>query len=96
MLDSKYFDSFVGDVVSDSLCSYHYFFNPQKQQIYQNSQLLVAMAVNLGINRMPDVQTVTTLDVVSFLTPRLFAHKLNPQDPECRRTICGVYVVSAG
>jgi hypothetical protein len=77
---------------------YHYYFKPDSQQIYQLSQLLVAMAVELGITKR-DHQPFYNMpfdpeDLGN--KPELKAReKLQPAEIEAKRAFLGCYYLSS-
>lgn len=69
---------------------YHFYFEPDREQIYQLSQMAAAMVVDLGINK-PAQESVP--NDVRLLKARLFL-PTSPEELEAQRTFLGVYFLT--
>ncbi|KAG9229713.1 hypothetical protein BJ875DRAFT_522221 [Amylocarpus encephaloides] len=72
------------------LAWYHFFFKPERQQIYQLSQVAIAMSVDLGINRPYKPQDVLDPIPLCWL-PSGDPQKIMSEELERRRTYLGCY-----
>lgn len=75
---------------------YHLYFNPDRQQVYQLSQMAIAMAIDLGINRKAQDPASMNNSVVSipFSFPHVLNSRISPEEMENRRTFLGCYYIS--
>ncbi|KFZ20552.1 hypothetical protein V501_00059 [Pseudogymnoascus sp. VKM F-4519 (FW-2642)] len=78
------------------LSRYHYYFQPERQQFYQLSQMMIAMAVDLGITR-PDARR--SCDPSRFASGDSWNCSISaselPSDIEARRIFLGCYYLSS-
>jgi hypothetical protein len=72
------------------LAYYHLFFEPQREQMYQLSQMAGAMAVDLGINKSSQDTVATDVRLVKA---RLFFPN-SPEELEAQRTFLGCYFLT--
>jgi hypothetical protein len=75
---------------------YQHFFRPERQQIYQLSQMVIAMAVDLEISR-PAGDLSGALSTFAFgdsRTGSMRAHSF-PSELEAMRTFLGCYYLSS-
>lgn len=75
---------------------YHHFFKPERQQIYQLSQMVIAMAVDLEISRSGS-NLSGSFSVSAFgdsRTGSMRAHRF-PSELEAMRTFLGCYYLSS-
>lgn len=74
---------------------YHFYFNPETQQIYQLTQIIAAMAIDLRIHK----PRLDGLDTIAFSSPDSSSHSLGlgvtPEDIEAKRTFLGSYYLSS-
>lgn len=75
---------------------YHLFFRPDRQQIYQLSQMVIAMAVDLEISRSANALSgaMSTFAVGDGRTGSMRAHRF-PSELEAMRTFLGCYYLSS-
>jgi len=73
------------------LAWYHFYFEPDREQIYQLSQMAAAMAIDLGFNKPPRDSGPTDVKAVRA---RLFMPK-SPEELEEQRTFLGCYFLTA-
>jgi hypothetical protein len=75
---------------------YHRFFKPERQQIYQLSQMVIAMAVDLEISRAGSnlLDGLSAFAVRDSRTSSMRAHRF-PSELEVMRTFLGCYYLSS-
>jgi hypothetical protein len=74
---------------------YHYYFKPERQQIYQLSQMAAAMAVDLGITQPRQSPTQQNNFTILNATPQVFSPRKSPEEIEAKRTFLGCYYLSS-
>lgn len=79
--------------MTDLRFRYHLHFNPDREQLYQLSQLAVSMAVDLGINK--PAPRDTTREVVAFMVGNSASLVDSAEVLEAKRTFIGCYYVSS-
>jgi hypothetical protein len=75
------------------LAWYHYYFNPEKQQVYQLSSMACAMAVDLGITT-PNQVTTSKGFLLTNPAHMMFIPKLSAEESETKRALLGCYYLS--
>jgi len=74
---------------------YQYYFKPERQQVYQLSQMAAAMAVDLGINQPTQNASQTNNFTILNVTPQIFQPRQTPEEIEAKRTFAGCYYLSS-
>ncbi len=83
-------------MIAQNLFRYHQFFRPERQQIYQLSQMVIAMAVDLEISRSSDKLSgsLSTFAFGNNWTSSTRGHRF-PSELEAMRTFLGCYYLSS-
>jgi hypothetical protein len=73
---------------------YHLYFRPERESVYQLTQMTVSMAIELGINK-PLPQATVAEEAIIPNPPMVFRSRISPAELESRRTFLGCYYLSS-
>jgi len=80
--------------IADEYFRYHFYFEPDREQSYQLSQMAASMVVDLGIN-IPTQDNIPTDYRVQKARPLAFLSKKSAEELEAQRTFLGCYFLTS-